>query len=226
MESFHKRLQMAMDKAHMSQVELCEKTKIPKSAMSQYVSGSFRPRQVRTHLIAMALNVSEAWLMGYDVPMERPENQSKKTLRSIDIPKGMIPFAKEVPLIGGVACGEPIYREEDEGISYPVPQGCDCDYCMRCHGDSMTGSGIQEGDIVYIKQMPMVDNGQMAAVRIENEYTLKIVYYDREANLITLVATNPAVAPLSYHGEQLDQIEIIGQAVGVYHDLIKQGGVL
>ena len=128
---------------------------------------------------------------------------------------------KKVPLIGGVACGEPIYREEDEGVSYPVPQGCDCDYCMRCHGDSMTSSGIQEGDIVYIKQMPMVDNGQMAAVRIENEYTLKIVYYDREANLITLVATNPAVAPLSYHGEQLDQIEIIGQAVGVYHDLRK-----
>lgn len=85
----------------------------------------------------------------------------------------------------------------------------------------MIGSGIQEDDIIYIKQMPMVDNGQMAAVRVENEYTLKIVYYDREANLITLVATNPAVVPLSYHGEQLDQIEIIGQAVGVYHDLRK-----
>lgn len=221
MEPFHKRLQMAMEIARMSQAELCEKTKIPKSAMSQYVSGSFQPKQKRMHLIAMALNVDEAWLMGYDVPMERPENQSKKTLRSIDIPKGMIPFAKEVPLIGGVACGEPIYREEDEGISYPVPQGCDCDYCMRCHGDSMTGSGIQEGDIVYIKQMPMVDNGQMAAVRIENEYTLKIVYYDRESNFLTLVATNPSVAPLSYHNEQLDQIEIIGHAVGVYHDLRK-----
>lgn len=126
---------------------------------------------------------------------------------------------KKVPLIGGVACGEPIYREEEESTSFHIPQGCDCDFCMRCHGDSMTGSGIHEGDIIYIKQMPIVDNGQMAAVRVENEYTLKIVYYDREANLITLVATNPAVSPLSYHDEQLDQIEIIGRAVGIYHDL-------
>jgi transcriptional regulator with XRE-family HTH domain len=65
------RIKDALSMRGMRQVELCEMTKIPKSAMSQYVSGAFEPKQDRIYLIAKALNVSEAWLMGYDVPMSR-----------------------------------------------------------------------------------------------------------------------------------------------------------
>ena len=60
----------------MKQAELCQITKIPKSAISQYISGAFEPKQDRIYLIAKALNVSEAWLMGFDVPMERQEKKS------------------------------------------------------------------------------------------------------------------------------------------------------
>lgn len=73
MSDFHKQLKIALDIRKMSQAELCEKTGIPKSAMSQYLSGAFQPKQKRTFLIAKALNVSEAWLMGFDgAKMERP----------------------------------------------------------------------------------------------------------------------------------------------------------
>ena len=65
------RIATALAIRNMKQSELCEKTKIPKSAISQYVSGAFEPKQDRIYLIAQALEVSEAWLMGYDVPMER-----------------------------------------------------------------------------------------------------------------------------------------------------------
>lgn len=71
MTEFHIRLQQAMDMRKINQTELCEKTGIPKSAMSQYISGAFKPKQKRTYLLAQALDVDEAWLMGYDVPMER-----------------------------------------------------------------------------------------------------------------------------------------------------------
>lgn len=77
MEEFCKRLKNAMDINNITQSQLCEKTQIPKSAMSQYLSGNFKPKQYRTELLAKALNVSEAWLMGYDLPKERnAEKQS------------------------------------------------------------------------------------------------------------------------------------------------------
>ena len=55
----------------MRQAELCKLANIPKSSLSQYLNGDFEPKQDRIYLIAQALNVSEAWLMGFDVPMER-----------------------------------------------------------------------------------------------------------------------------------------------------------
>ena len=65
------RISLALNIRGMKQSELCAKTGIPKSAISQYVSGEFKPKQDRVFLIAQALGVDEAWLMGYDVPMEK-----------------------------------------------------------------------------------------------------------------------------------------------------------
>ena len=73
MAEFYQRMREAMEAAGLSQSELCERTKIPKSAMSQYLSGAFKPKQERTYLIARALGVSESWLMGCDTPRERNE---------------------------------------------------------------------------------------------------------------------------------------------------------
>lgn len=70
------RIKKALYIKGMKQSDLCRLTKIPKSALSQYISGAFEPKQDRIYLMAQALNVSEAWLMGLDVPMER---QVKKT---------------------------------------------------------------------------------------------------------------------------------------------------
>lgn len=77
MQKFHERLKYAMDLSGLTQTDLCKKTNIPKSAMSQYISGAFKPKDNRTFLIAKALNVNEAWLMGYDVSMELKQNSNE-----------------------------------------------------------------------------------------------------------------------------------------------------
>ena len=70
------RLALALSLRGLKQSELCARTGIPKSAVSQYISGEFKPKQDRVFLIAQALNVDEAWLMGYDVPMEPAKNEN------------------------------------------------------------------------------------------------------------------------------------------------------
>ena len=71
---------MALSIRGMKQSELCEKTKIPKSAMSEYISGAYEPKQDRLFLIAQALDVDPVWLMGFDVPMEKPISPSEPVL--------------------------------------------------------------------------------------------------------------------------------------------------
>lgn len=209
------RIREAMRIRNKTQAELCEITGIPKSAMSQYASGKFIPKQTRTHLLAEALNVNEAWLMGYDVPMERKSSDNDNFVSENlyeKYPNIMpIPEMRKVPLVGAVACGEPIYREEDEWISLPTE--IKADFCLRCEGDSMINAGINDGDIVFIRSCPEVENGQIAAVSIDNEVTLKRVYYYPEKNKLVLNPENPAYEPFVYVNEELNDIRILGRAV-------------
>lgn len=209
------RIREAMRIRNKTQAELCEITGIPKSAMSQYASGKFIPKQTRTHLLAEALNVNEAWLMGYDVPMERKSSDNDNFVSENlyeKYPNIMpIPEMRKVPLMGAVACGEPIYREEDEWISLPTE--IKADFCLRCEGDSMINAGINDGDIVFIRSCPEVENGQIAAVSIDNEVTLKRVYYYPEKNKLVLNPENPAYEPFVYVNEELNDIRILGRAV-------------
>ena len=74
------RIAKALSIRGMRQSDLCEKTKIPKSAISQYISGAFEPKQDRLYIIAQALNVDPVWLMGYDVPMEKKAPTEEKKI--------------------------------------------------------------------------------------------------------------------------------------------------
>lgn len=206
----YKRIKEAMSLRNKTQAELCEMTGIPKSAMSQYVSGKFVPKQTRIYLLAQALNVNEAWLMGYDVPMERTSASSENLTEKYPQLQP-IPEMRKIPLVGAVACGEPIYREENEWIS--LPNDIDADFCLRCVGDSMINARINDGDIVFIKACPEVENGQIAAVSIDNEVTLKRVYYYPEKNKLILNPENPSYEPFVYTNEELNDIRILGKAV-------------
>lgn len=207
MAEFFEQLQKAMKVRGVTQNELCRRTGIPKSAMSQYVSGKFKPKQTRTYLIAQALNVNESWLMGFDSePMDKAEHP---------LPQNLIPLKKlrSVPILGVIPCGEPVMAEQHFDGAVMLPEDVNADFALRCKGDSMIDANIQDGDIVFIREMPIVENGEIAAVIIGEEATLKKVYFQEDT--ITLMPANSAYEPLVYRKEELNEIRICGKAVAV-----------
>ena len=123
------------------------------------------------------------------------------------------------PLLGEIACGEPIIAEESFECYVEAGTNIKCDFCLRARGDSMINARIYDGDIVFIRQQSIVNNGEIAAVIIDNEATLKRVYLNRAEGKLVLQAENPSYEPLVYVGEELDHIRILGKAVAFQSDV-------
>jgi repressor LexA len=209
-DSFANRMRKAMEIRNMTQADLVKKTGLPKSAISQYYSGKYEPKQKGIYLIAKALNVNEAWLMGYDVPMERTDSEYPDNILKIE--------TKKFPLLGTIAAGEPIFAEEQFESYVEAGANIRADFCLKVKGDSMINARICDGDIVFIRKQPDVNDGEIAAVLIGNEATLKRVY--KKKNEIILVAENPAYPPLVYKNEELSEVRILGKAIAFQSDVI------
>lgn len=179
-----------------------------KSSISKIENGKADIPQSKIAAFADALQTTPAYLMGWE---EQPEPK-KPT-----IPPGFepMPKMKKIPLIGAIACGEPITAEQNIKKMVDVPENIRCDFSLTCHGDSMVDAGIHDKDVVYIRIQPEVENGEIAAVRIDGEATLKRVYYN--PGTLTLMPANPAYAPMIYTGPQLEEVHIEGKAVGWTH---------
>ena len=179
-----------------------------KSSISKIENGKADIPQSKIAAFADALETTPAYLMGWE---EQPEPK-KPT-----IPPGFepMPKMKKIPLIGAIACGEPITAEQNIEKMVDVPENIRCDFSLTCHGNSMVDAGIHDKDVVYIRIQPEVENGEIAAVRIDGEATLKRVYYN--PGTLTLMPANPAYAPMIYTGSQLEEVHIEGKAVGWTH---------
>jgi repressor LexA len=117
-------------------------------------------------------------------------------------------------VLGDIACGEPILTEgHSEGSFMRSTEDFGADFCLIARGDSMIGARIHDGDEVFIQQTDLVNNGEIAAVIIDDEATLKRVYYYPEESKIVLCPENPHYEPLEFVGEELNQIRILGRAV-------------
>lgn len=177
-----------------------------KSSISKIENGKADIPTSKVVAFARALETTTAYLLGAD---------SSDTA----IPPGFEPLPKTVkkPLVGSIACGEPITAEENIEDYVDVPETIHCDFCLCCKGDSMIDAGIHNGDVVYIHIQPQVENGQIAAVRIDGEATLKRVFWNEQTQTLTLLAENRNFAPLVYTGPILDTVHIEGRAVGYTH---------
>ena len=136
-----------------------------------------------------------------------------------EIPPGFepMPKMKKVPLIGAIACGKPITAEQNIEKMVDVPENIRCDFSLTCHGDSMSPT-ICDGDIVCIRCQPEVEQGEIAAVRIGGEATLK--HFHRQGDAVMLLADNAAVCPpMIFTGLQLEELHIEGRAVGLCRGL-------
>lgn len=201
-----KRLQACYHASGLSYADLARRTGLPKSALQRYVSGTTEKIPMdRLAKLAYAFDTTPQELMGWD---PSPED---------GVPKGFVPLPhmNRIPLVGRIACGTPITAEENIEDYVDAPGVHQADFALLCRGDSMIDAGITDGDIVYIRKQPDVENGQIAAVRIGDEATLKRVY--KEEDRVVLMPANSAYPPLTYVGEQINTIAIEGRAVGFTH---------
>ena len=211
------RLKQIMDERGIRQadiVRLCQpyaekyKTRIGRSDISQYISELYEPSQTKLFILGKALHVSELWLMGFDVdPTPRVESDA------LDLVENVVKqvHLKKFPMLGDIACGSPIEANQECDVFIVANNDINADFCLTAKGDSMINARIFDGDIVFIRQQPTVNNGEIAAVAIENEVTLKRVYLYE--NRLELRPENPTYPALNYEGEQLDGVRIIGKAV-------------
>jgi len=122
-----------------------------------------------------------------------------------------MPTMRKVPLIGSIACGTPILAEENCEGEVDVPDHVRADFALRCKGDSMINARIFDGDIVYIRQQESVEHGEIAAILIDDEATLKRVYLYEDH--ISLEAENPQYRPMVYWEDELNKVRILGKAI-------------
>ena len=181
--------------------KVAKETGLSQQVFTNWKSGRSQPSQSTLRKIAEYFGVS----VDYLVTGREPQPAGFDNLFPVR--------TKRLPLLGEIACGEPIYADEQHGEFVSTDEGLEADFCLRAKGDSMVGARIHDGDVVFVRKQDAVENGEIAAVVIEDEATLKRVYYYPDDAKLVLSPENPRYAPLVYVGEELDRIRILGRAV-------------
>ena len=197
---FTKRLADVMRNKEITQAELSKRTGIRASSISDYIKGKYLPKQDKVALIADALSVNPAWLMGYKPSADLPAAPNILPIKK-----------KKIPLLGKIAAGQPIFADEDHGTYVECDEDAHVDFALRVQGDSMIGARINDGDLVFIRKQDDVEDGEIAAVLIDDDATLKRVYHQPEA--VMLVSENPKYAPMIFNSENCFSCRILGKAI-------------
>ena len=205
-DTFSNRLNTAMRIRNIKPIELSEKTGIDKSKISSYMSGRYKAKQDGVYLLAQALSVNEAWLMGLDVPMERTPDYLLKKIGAI--PLSEIDTVK-IPVLGTVKAGYDYLAEENivDYIPFKV-NGTDKEnyYALNVVGDSMEPL-FDNGDTVIVHKQDDFDNGDNCVVLINgNEATIKKVY--KGTTGIKLEAVNPYYPPRVFTEEEIKELPV------------------
>lgn len=190
-KSIGEKIRKARIKLGITQAKLASLSEYTsRSSINKIELGLVDIPQSKLILIAKALNISPKELICDTEPSE---------------------VTKKLPLLGSIACGSPIFAEENIEEYLVCPPNVNADFCLYCKGDSMIGARINDGDIVYIHTQSDVDNGEIAAVLIEDEATLKRVY--KYNDKLVLKPENSEYEPFVYVGEEMSRIKILGKAV-------------
>jgi len=197
------RLRLVREQAGVTQREVADFLNLNRTTYNKYENGASTPTPEILARIADFFHVSVDYLL---------EREETPTPAYSDIPNVRQIKKKKIPVLGEIACGKPIFADEQRDVYVSVTDDLVCDYALIAKGESMTPR-IHDGDLVFIREMPAVENGRIAAVLIEDEATLKRVFFDAGRQQLTLTADNPAFPPFVYTGAELMSIRILGLAV-------------
>ncbi|MGN8641965.1 LexA family protein [Catenibacterium mitsuokai] len=211
MLELYKNIKRRRQQLKMTQTDLALKMGYAdKSMIAKIEKGNVDLPQSKILAFANALETTPGELMGWDYEAEPAETADN--IYKLDKIK--------LPMLGKVACGEPIFADEDRESYIMVGTDIGADFCLQCQGDSMINARIHDGDIVFVKKTDIVENGEIAVVIIDDEATLKRFFYYREQNLVILKPENPKYQDIILTGEQLNQVRVIGRAVAFQSDVI------
>ena len=182
---------------------LSEKSGVPKGTLNKLLNGETRnPTGSTLKKIADALGC----------PVELFYNGKAHDFSSLKNSGDFVAVHRRaIPMLGEIAAGVPILAEEDAELIL-CEESLSCDCALKVRGDSMVGARIHDGDIVFIRLQDDVDDGDIAAVVLNDEATLKRVYHIK--NGLQLLSENPKYPPMVYTLDECDSIRILGKAVG------------
>lgn len=179
----------------LSQQEVADYVAVSKSAVSRWEAG-----EVENMGRSKIKRLSEVLKMS-PVSIVRGEDY-----------ENIIPIkTKKVPLLGTIAAGEPIFAEQRFDAYIEIDENVSADFCVKVKGDSMIGARINDGDLVFIRKQPEVENGEIAAVLIDDEVTLK--RFHRNDGLVLLKPENAKYQPLMYTAKDFKEIKVLGKAI-------------
>lgn len=204
------RIKIQREQCQMTLEDIASKLQVSKSTILRYERGEFeRIKLPVLNGIASVLGVNPNYLCG------KVDDPYFGMSESLSLPASNIipmPQMQQIPLLGTIACGEPILAQENIEGTVAMPSHVHADFALRCKGDSMINARIFDGDIVYIRHQETVSDGEIAAVLVdEDEATLKRVRLFPDH--VSLEPENPQYRPLVFWGEEMEKVRIIGKAV-------------
>ena len=195
---FGKRLRSLMQEFGDTIYTVADYLGMKPSTISRYTNGLYVPKAPTLDALAKRYSVSASWLMG---------ESSQKYIQSDSV------SMRTVPILGVVAAGVPIWAEENfEGYT-ATDADEHIDFVLRVQGDSMINARIYNGDFVYVRKQPDVENGEIAVVLVDNEATVKRVF--KYPNMIILRPENPAYSEMIYQKNDAKDIRILGKVLYV-----------
>lgn len=207
---FSKNLKKYMDLYGKSRRQICEELGFNYYTFSDWVNAKKYPRMDKVELLAEYFGIKKSDLI-----------EERNGFSPLDIP-GIIPLEPmdRIPLLGAIACGDPILAQENIEDYIDLPRTIKADFALTCEGDSMIDAGIKDGDVVYIRSQPEVQNGQIAAVLVDGESaTLKRFFFND--GVVTLMAANQSYSPIVKAGSDVEQVRVLGLAVGLSRSFFK-----
>lgn len=195
------RIRQMRQQQHLTLAQVAQQLGVREATVQRYESGSIKNIKDSTvEALAALFGCTPEYLYGRESTLP-------------DLP-GVVPLpaCRTVPLLGSIACAKPLMGAKNPEGKVEMPENIHADFALRFCGDSMIGARITDGDIVYIRSQPDVDDGDIAAVLIEGEVTLKRVY--KIPGRVQLRPENPAYPVMEYCGQQPENIRILGKAVG------------
>lgn len=206
---FSRNLKYQLNIHKKTQADIVNDLNITSSTVSDWVNGKKYPRMDKVQILADYLGILKS-----DLVEDKSNNDNDYINNIFKIDKIKLPF------LGNVACGEPIYADEDRESYIMVGTDIHADFCLKCQGDSMINARIHDGDIVFVRKQDIVNNGEIAVVIIDDEATLKRFYYYKEQNMVILRPENNKYQDIVLTGEELEKVKVIGKAVAFQSDVI------